>query len=473
MRLTRVTLFFIALIIAVGFYLLIDLLLKDLESQTLQATEETMVDVAHLLANFVENDLDLAQGFTGLEFRELGASIFSLTKVQPGLNAYLTDRQGIVLFDSAHPENIGRDFSQWRDVHRTLRGDYGARSTRTNPDDDRSSIMFVGAPVRRDGEIIGCLSVYKPQSDVLPFVDHRRQLIIWSTALIGTGILGLIGAVFIWLFRPVGQLTDYARAITRGERRPRPKVGSGREVNTLANALHEMREALDGRSYTEHYLQTLTHELKSPLAAIQGAAELLQEDMPPADRTRFLTNIQNQTRRCETLIHQLLELSAIESKSHLEDSRRFDLAACARRCLAATAPLAEAAGVKLTGDLPDTLEFHGNEALIASALNHLLQNAIQFSPSSGRVTLAAGIQDDHLHLTVTDEGTGIPDFAADRAFERFYSYRPDQADKAGSKGNGIGLTLVKEVAELHRGQATITRRETGGTLCTLRLPWER
>lgn len=466
MRLTRITLFFVVLIFGLGFYQLIDYLLEDVEAQTLQATEETMVDTAQLLANYVSKEGELGLIFDEIEGREFEARIFSVIKRKVGIEAYLTDPAGIVRFDSGEPENVGRDFKEWSDVAKTLRGDYGTRSSRRDEANADSSIMYVGAPVYDGDEIVGCLTVYKAQSDILPFIKDRRNSIINATVLIGAGILVLIGAVFIWLFRPVGQLTEYVRAVARGERRPKPKVGVGREVNTLANALHDMRESLEGRQYADRYIQTLTHELKSPLAAIRGAAELLNEEMPEPDRVRFLENIRNQTRRCERLIHRLLELSTLEAKTHLEHSHSFDLVERCRKSLVQMEPLAETRKVELTLELPEKSEFIGNEALLGSALNHLLENAIQFSPPGGKVVLALAVGSDSLALTVADEGEGIPDFARERAFERFYSYRPEDR----GKGNGLGLAFVNEVAQLHQGTAMIDRGESGGTIARIDLP---
>ncbi len=475
MRLTRVTLFLITLIIGLGFYRLSDYLLEDLEFQTLQATEESMIDSAQLLANYVENEQDLAKIFDGLAERQFEARIFAVLKNKVGINAYLTDHEGIVLFDSLHPENVGQDFSQWSDVFKTLKGEYGARSTRLIEDDPDSSVMYVGAPIHRQGKIVGCLSISKSQRDIFPFVHDRRQTIISALVLIGLGILSLIVAVFIWLFRPIGKLTSYARAITRGERLARPQVGQGREVNTLARALHDMRESLEGRQYAERYIQTLTHELKSPLAAIQGAAELLNEDMPQAQRDHFIHNIHSQTKRCQDLIHNLLQLSALEAQTHLKDSHSFDLVICCKKSLQEMTALAEASHVTFQSTLPDTVPFFGNEPLLKSALNHLLQNAIQFSPRQGTITFKLTLDDAEITLEVRDEGRGIETFAAERAFERFYSFR--QEDSA--KGNGLGLAFVKEVAELHQGSAAIaptlpsaltSSEEKRGTRVTITLP---
>lgn len=470
MRLTRVTLFCIVLILGFGFYRLGAYLLEDTEAQTLQATEEAAVDTANILASLVETQgvESLRDVFASSGQRQFQAQIFKHQKTRVGLSVYITDAQGFVLFDSLHPEHVGRDYSDKRDVSRTLRGEYGARSSREDETDPLSSVMYIGAPVWKSGAIVGCLSVYKPQADVRAFIDDRRSDIISATVLIGAGILFLIGAVFIWVFRPIGKLTQYARGIAKGERRARPNIGRGREVNTLADALTEMRQALEGRQYATRYVQALTHELKSPLAAIQGAAELIDDEMPDADRERFLANIRDQTKRCTDLIHRLLELSSVEAQTHLSSTSALDMAKLCQLAVEESRPLAETRSVQLSCELPESCAFTGNEGLLRTAISQMLENAIQFSPSEGTVTLSLEMTAQSIELTICDEGPGIPDFVAKRAFERFYSYREEPA----SRGNGLGLAFVKEVAELHHGSALISSLPKRGTLVTIMLPRE-
>ncbi|MGE9267603.1 MAG: histidine kinase dimerization/phospho-acceptor domain-containing protein, partial [Verrucomicrobiales bacterium] len=379
MRLTRVTLFLIALIISLGFYRLIDYLLEGTETQTLQATEEMMVDTAQLLAHQLSarpeslNPEELSSLFAAVRADPARAHIYELEKDSFGLNVLVTDATGRVLADTGHPERVGTDLSEARDIHLCLQGKYGARSTRTDEEDDTSSVMYVAAPLRHEGEITGALSLYKGQRDVLPFISMRRREIIAATLLIGTGILALITAVFIWLFRPVGKLTTYARALSRGERRELPDLGAGLEVNTLGHALRDMKQALDGRRYIENYVQTLTHELKSPLAAIQGAAELLEEDLPEPERRRFLRNIRTETARSEELIRRLLELASVESCDQLENRATFDLRELVADALAEFSSAAQNAQLKLHSDLPtQPCEVNGNRELLRSALRHLI-----------------------------------------------------------------------------------------------------
>ncbi|MGB0775734.1 MAG: histidine kinase dimerization/phospho-acceptor domain-containing protein, partial [Akkermansiaceae bacterium] len=325
MRLTRVVLLCLALIMSFGFYRLVVYLLDDVDAQTFQATEEVMVDTAHILAGLLEANPDHSEQhiratFTHAMEHQIDARIHNHAKSSIGINAYVCNAQGEVIFDSTK-QRTGKDFSQHNDVLLTLRGEYGARSSRENENDPNSSILYVAAPVKRNGKIIGTVTVYKAQSDVSHFISERRRDILTATLLIGGGIVLFTIAVFIWLFRPVGQLTEYAHAISRGERRPLPNLGKGREVNTLGNALHDMRETLEGRRYVENYISALTHELKSPLAAIRGAAELLDETMPPEQQAKFLHNIRTETSRSETLVNNLLLLSELEGKPHLENLR--------------------------------------------------------------------------------------------------------------------------------------------------------
>ena len=477
MRFTRVTLFFIAGIITLGFYQLARHFLAEVEPQTFQATEEMMVDTANLLAEQVAADMrqgafetaNLRQAFAHSHARRFDSLIFDHLKHQVGINAYLTDAQGRVLFDSDGGRREGQDYSARRDVSLTLAGRYGARSSRENPDDSSSSVLYVAAPVGETSHPLGVLTVYKPQLDVMPLVRERRRIIYTACALIGGGILFLIGAVFLWLFRPIGKITAYARAIERGERPPKPKIGIGREVNTLAHALDSMRDALEGRGYAQRYIQTLTHEMKSPLAAIRGAAELLNEDMPVATRQRFLANILTETARSERLINRLLELAAVESRTHLDAPAEIDFRIIVERAIDQARALAELAGVELVAPpAPAALPVRGDAFILRAAATNLLENAIDFSPRGAAVHIGLTVIGNKVELTIRDAGPGIPDYARDKVFERFYSLRHPGS---GRKGTGLGLTLVREAAELHGGAITLEPATAGGTVARWQIPF--
>ncbi len=479
MRFTRITLVFISCIIALGFYLLARHFLREVEPSTFQAAEETMVDTANLLAEMVgpaleDGTFDAAEFgrvFERLRLRRLEARIFNHVKREVALNVHLTDSRGVVVFSSDGRCPVGEDLTKWADVRQTLDGKYGARSTRLDRHDPMSSIMFVAAPVGDPAAPLGVLTVAKAQRDLWAFVTEQQRIILLACGLIGGGILVLIAAVFLWLFRPIGRLTAYARAVGEGGRPAMPRLGAGREVNTLAKALDSMREALEGRQYAGRYIRTLTHEMKSPLAAIRGAAELLDEEMPVEVRRRFLENIRAETARTERLISRLLELSAIESLERLESNATVDLAGILERALEQAAPLAELAGVSLRrASGGDGLTVRGDAFILRAAVTNLLENAIDFSPRGSGVELALEKRGEQVEINVRDHGPGIPDYARERVFERFYSLRHHTA---GRKGTGLGLTLVKEAAELHGGTIALEDAPEGGTIARLSLPGRR
>ena len=480
MRLTRVTLFLLVLIMGLGFYQLILYLLDDVDAQTFQATEEVMVDTAHLMAGVVEQQLaentdypdtsTLQAAFTQAQRHKIESKIYSHTKTSLGLNAYVTNNQGLIIYDSDQGKREGQDYSKFNDVLKTLAGKYGARSSRTDEADPQSSILFVAAPIKSEGKIIGVITVYKAQADVLTFIKDRRHDILTATLLIGGSIILLVLAVFVWVFQPLGKLTTYAQSISRGERLPLPDLGRGKEANTLGNALHDMRETLEGRSYVKNYISTLTHELKSPLAAIRGASELLQEDMPAEQRKRFLENICTETERSETLVRDLLQLSELEGQPHLESHRLLNLSELCQEIIDEAQPSLAVKNLQLHSQLDSKIDITGDKMILKLAVKNLLENAISFSPANGVINLHLTQKNNQAIISLQDTGEGVPDYALDRAFEHFYSLPRPGSDR---KGTGLGLPLVQEATKLHGGLAKLENSPEGGCLASISLPIER
>jgi two-component system sensor histidine kinase CreC len=229
-----------------------------------------------------------------------------------------------------------------------------------------------------------------------------------------------------------------------------------------------MRERLEGRRYVEGYVHTLTHELKGPLAAIRGAAELLAEDtMPAVERRRFLANILGQEERMRKVAERMLNLARVEQQAALQESVPVDLVRLTGEAVEAVAATARAHGVTIAVAGPAALTVTGEPFLLRQALGNLLENAIAFSPSGGCIDLRLGTAPGLATLSVRDRGPGVPDYALDRVFERFFSLpRPDGT----AKSTGLGLSLVREVAALHGGTARLTNHPQGGALALLELP---
>jgi len=437
-----------------------------------QSTEETLVDTANLLAELLSADLRagrLQQSswqslFQAYGQRQPQAQIGEVSKLAVNHRIYVTDAAGKVLLDSSG-QAVGEDYSRWNDVYLTLRGEYGARSSREVADDPESSVMYVAAPIKDQGRIIGVVSVSKPSRTLQPYIERSQQrLASFGAGLIGLGLL--LGALLSWwLSAALRRLTGYARAVSAGERVSAPALRGG-ELGQLATALEQMRRELEGKAYVERYVHTLTHELKSPLAAIRGAAELLEGEMAEAQRQRFVANIQNESARLQQLIERLLHLAQVEQRQGLEERVAIPLHGLLDDLSQAQAARIQAAGVQVENQVDAGLQLLGERFLLRQALSNLLDNALDFTPPGGVLRWSTRGEDGQLWVCLYNSGPAIPDYALTRLTERFYSLpRPT----TGRKSTGLGLNFVQEVVNLHGGTLRVGN-VPGGVEVGLRLP---
>lgn len=453
-----------ALFIGLTGYFVLSTVMKEIRPGVRQSTEETLVDTANLLAEILRNDVKhgtLGQShwpelLKAYGTRQPGATIWGLPKNQVNHRIYVTDANGTVLLDSSG-EAVGQDYSKWNDVYLTLRGEYGARSTRSAPDDPASSVMHVGAPIRDNGQIIGVVTVAKPNSSLQPYIDRTERRLLWYGA--GLVVLGLLlGALLSWwLSVALRRLTVYAEAVSEGRRAELPHYRGG-ELKQLSTAVEHMRTQLEGKAYVEHYVHTLTHELKSPLAAIRGAAELLQGDMSREQQQRFVGNIDSESKRLQQLIERLLNLAQVEQRQGLEEQARLSLAALVDDVLKAQCARIEGAGLYVEHMIGAEVAVFGEPFLLRQALGNLLDNALDFTPAGGVLRFSAQTRHNDVQVTLFNQAAPIPDYALPRLSERFYSLpRP----ASGRKSTGLGLNFVEEVMKLHGGSLQIGNVQGG------------
>lgn len=485
-RRTRVFLGVFAVYLAAVAFLLYRVT-ADLDPRYRESAEESLVDTANLLATLLERGTfngviptdNLERTLAHLAQRPVYARIYGIEKTAVDLHVYVTDRNGIVLFDS-RGRDVGADYLGWNDVSRTLTGAYGARTTLADDGDPGSAVMYVGAAIReREGErgssrsilagddIVGMVAVGKPVRAFQPFIANARHKLAAVGAISVGAFAVLLGLATVWLVRPFGLLRDLWSAVRREG--GSPLALARRLAQALRTAFADARDTLAGRSYVDEYVQTLAHELKSPLAAIRGAAELLREPMPEDARARFAGNIEEQTQRAQSMIDRLLELSNLERRGALARVEEVDLAALVRAVREELAPAAQARQVELALDLPARAAASGDAFLLQRAIANLVRNALEFSPAGARIDVSLAAGRHRWLLRVRDRGPGLPDYAVGRVFDRFYSLpRPD----TGRKSTGLGLAFVKEVAALHGGAATLANHPDGGAAAELSLARE-
>jgi len=459
------------LIVGLAAWFLLAVFVQQVKPGVRLTQEDTLIDSANMLAALVVDDVKsgkiaesaLLERIGSIRHRTINAKIGGFAKQGINDRIYITDARGIVIFDSSGAD-VGKDYSRWNDVLLTLSGRYGARSTRANQYDEDSTVMHVAAPILDGQRIIGVLTIAKPNATVQPFVERSQKVILQRGALL-LALSLLIGAAFAWwLSHSLRQLMLYIADVEAGKKTQLPALGNN-EIGTLGRALEAMRDKLEGKEYVEELMHTLAHELKSPIAAIQGSAELMQEEMPAAERQHFLANILNQNTRQKQLIDKLLALVRVEKQQHLAATSRVQLRALLEQVRDDCAPRLAARKLRLEIEADD-IALDGDELLLRQAFGNLLDNAIDFSPERGAIRLRAETRGGMAVVSISDAGTGIPDYASARLFERFYSLpRPD-----GARSTGLGLPFVREAMALHRGTVAVSNGAGGGAVAVVELP---
>lgn len=459
-------------LIAVVAWFIVSKSVDVLGASVRQAAEEVMIDSANYVAQMIEQDLtdesintdQLSVLMDGFLDRTLKARIYSIDKTKANLNVYITDAKGILIYDSAGAK-IGEDYSQWRDVWLTLKGEYGARSTDMQAEGEpKDSVMYVAAPINWQGNILGVVSVSKHVNQFDGFVASANKSIqSYSIALL-VATLAFGALITWWLSRSIQKLVVYADGLGAGEKINPPKLHE-RELQSLAAAMSDMQLELQDKQYVENYLHTLAHELKSPLTGIKGAVELLQEKMPAERKKQFVNNIGDSAERMLLLVERLLQLAQVEKRQGLENVQHFQPAEMVERLRQERVERLSSQNIVLVNKIPSDLVIKGEALLIEQALANLIDNAIDFSPEKSEINIHAGTQSGQYVISVADAGKGIPDHMQDKVFERFISTQRPNTRK---RSTGLGLSFVKEVMVLHRGSVELANTNPG---LRVRLQW--
>jgi two-component system sensor histidine kinase CreC len=189
--------------------------------------------------------------------------------------------------------------------------------------------------------------------------------------------------------------------------------------------------------------------------------------MPQAERERFLANIAYETQRIQEIVDRMMELTALEARRALERSEPVALAPLLQEVAAGARATGASRDVRVVVAVHAEARVEGDPFLLRQAVSNLLSNAIDFSPAGSEVLLALETTSRQARISVRDRGKGIPDYAKDKVFEKFYSLARPHNQK---KSTGLGLAFVKEIATLHRGRVELVNAPRGGALATLTLP---
>jgi signal transduction histidine kinase len=235
--------------------------------------------------------------------------------------------------------------------------------------------------------------------------------------------------------------------------------------------LQDASEEIRTQRIRTQFVANASHELKSPVASLQALAEAVREAVPddPQTAVRFSGRLVDEAERLGKLVSDLLDLSRLEDAGKVREDP-VDLSGLAQSEIAQLEATARAEIVALGSSIEPDVWIKGDEHQLAQMIRNLLENAIQYTPPGGRVTLELGRTATETRLRVEDTGVGIPQEAQKRVFERFY--RVDQARSREHGGTGLGLAIAKHVAELHGGTIELESELGRGSKFEVHLPAE-
>ena len=445
-----------------------------------EAAEEVMIDSSNLLAQVVSNNIEYDQ--INVEEvhklmsmylnRELDASIYSVTKKNPNLQVYITNKDGIVIYDSTGKLK-GKDYSQWRDVFLTLKGKYGARVSGYDPEikdpHPEQDAMYVAAPIYHKGSIFGVLTVIKQMIDLKPYVVEQRHQIEEYALYIFLVSLVFGAGVSYAVSRGANKLIKYTTSLSKGENVTAPKIRQI-EFAELSKAIEKLRVDLEGREYVEEYINTMAHELRTPITGIRGTAENLLLPMDDEQRKHFIQNILDSNNKMDMLVNRLLDLSRIERRDTLEKKEKVDVRSLIEEVIKAPSRIGRITSkrIQLEYDIERDFSIKVEKLLAEQAVSNIIDNAIDFTPEESTITIKVSESNTVVMIQVFDQGPGVPEHARRQLFTRFFSSsRPD----TGKRSTGLGLRFVKKIMSLHGGEVSVTNRfMEDGAVATLKFP---
>ena len=300
------------------------------------------------------------------------------------------------------------------------------------------------------------------------------------TALLAFAVTALVGLVLFWrLSRRLGRLHAAVTAFEAGRLDRRAPGGDGDELSRLGSAFNAMADRIEAQveelrrtdSLRRELIANVSHDLRSPLASIQGYLETLQlkgDVLPPERRHAYLDVAHAQARRLSGLVAQLFELSKLDAGQVQPHAEVFPLAELVQDVVMQYEPEAEQRGIALRALLPveGLPPIRADIGLIERVLTNLLDNALRFTPSGGTVEVRVS-DGDAARVEVADTGIGIAPDRLPHVFDRFY--RGDEARTSGD-GAGLGLAIARRIVELHGGTIAVDSTPGEGTRFAFALP---
>ncbi len=386
-------------------------------------------------------------------------------------------KHGLVLFDSTGEDGIGTDLCDRPEVAEALEGRYSARNRLTV--DRKFMYFYVAKPIKDDAKnVLGVAYVVAHTNPIVQAIQRMvaNQRLATYIALTCAGLVATVMA--LTMTRRLRALMRETRSFAAGKTpMGRPPRG-GDEIAELGRAIHRMADEIELRNvYNRDFIQTTLHELKTPLTAIRGAAEVLERLEPRAEadtekttqqRQRFLGIVGFQASRLMQLVGELRELTRVDVELSRAPRMDVDYGNFVKEAVARLADTFPEPHAELCVVVPDTpVHLRLVPGRIEQVIENLLDNAFRYTPSSGKVTITVEMGNP-VRTTIADTGCGIAASNVTRVFDRFFT--TERRQRPQDYGSGLGLAIAASIIRSHQGDIDVTSEIGKGSAFSFNIP---
>lgn len=284
-----------------------------------------------------------------------------------------------------------------------------------------------------------------------------------SSIIIGFLLSFIIGGIIL---KPLSELIEATKRVSEGDYTARVEMGWSerhtiKELSALIRRFNEMaKELRNTELFRKDFISSFSHEFKTPLASIRGFARQLYEGgLTPEQQREFSRIILDETEYLSALSANTLLLTSLENRDIVSEKKRFSLDEQLRDCMIRLEPQWSEKNIEIDMERMDEISFYWNEQLLAHVWNNLFDNAVKFTDEGGCIRVSCVRADSGVTVTVSDSGRGISPEALPHIFDKFYQEDSSHA----TKGNGLGLALVKRIIELCGGNIRAESDKNGTT----------
>ena len=399
--------------------------------------------------------------------------------MNPKVEIYLLNSHGKILAFFADPKKkLKKEFIDLDPVRRFFQSSQNELILGDDPRYPGKQKPFSVAPLSIGKDLDGFLYIILGGEQYESAAGMLRESFIIKTTIIGlmlsilvTGFVGL--SLFFFLTRRLRSMRDVVRRFEQGDLALRIASPSADEIGQLGQSFNVMADTI-ARNMEElkqtdllrrELIANVSHDLRSPLASIQGYMEtvLMKADqLDPKEREKYLNIILNNTVMLSQLVEELFELSKLDARQVESKLETFSIAELMQDVVLKYRPQAEQAGVHLESIVPSkSIVVKADIGLIERAVSNLIENAIKYTPDKGVVKVGLTEGSGRAYISISDTGSGISEQDLPRVFERYYRGGKNQTRKPG--GSGLGLAISKKIIELHDSDLRVESQVNVGT----------